>query len=73
MLNEKETTIVLEKAMIDCRRFWKRQGYDETEASIKAIEEIQEMTTDMFSPQGKKLDMKTKEKFIEYRKLDLGL
>ena len=73
MLNEKETELVLEKAMKDCKGFWKRQGYDELEASIKAIEEIQEMTTDMFSPQGKKLDVRTKEKFVESKKREIRI
>lgn len=73
MLNERETILVLEEAMIDCKGFWKRQGYDELEASIKAIEEVQEMTTDMFSPQGKKLDVKTKEKFVECKKREIRI
>lgn len=73
MLNEKETELVLEHAMRDNRKFWERQGYDEREAFIKALEEIQEMTTDPFSPYGGKLDMETKKKFIYYAKMDIGL
>jgi hypothetical protein len=73
MLNEKQTTLALEEAMRGNVRFWGRQGYDEREAFIKAIEEIEEMTTDPSSPCGEKLDIATKTKFIEYRKLDLGL
>lgn len=73
MLNERETELVLDHTMIDCRKFWERQGYDEREAFIKALEEIEEMTTDPFSPCGEKLDVATKKKFIEYRKMDLGL
>ena len=73
MLNERETTLVLEEAMRGNVKFWERQGYDEREAFIKAIEEIEEMTTDPGSPCGEKLDVVTKQKFIEYRKLDLGL
>ena len=67
MLNERETILVLEEAMVDCKGFWKRQGYDELEASIKAIEEVEEMTTDPSSPCGEKLDVTTKTKFIENR------
>lgn len=73
MLNERETTLALEEAMRGNVRFWGRQGYDEREAFIKALEEIQEMNTDPSSPCGEKLDVATKAKFIEYRKLDLGL
>ena len=73
MLNDKETMLVLEEAMRDNMRFWVRQGYDEREAFIKALEEVEEMTTNPMSPCGEKLDVATKKKFIEYRKLDLGL
>ena len=55
------------------RRFWERQGYDEREAFIKALNEVAEMTTDPSSPFGEKLDEETKEKFIRYRKCDLGM
>lgn len=73
MLNEKETELILEEAMRSSVRFWGRQGYDEREAFIKAIEEVEEMTTDPMSPCGKKLDVNTKSKFINYRKMDLGI
>lgn len=73
MLNEKETILVLEEAMRGSVGFWKRQGYDEREAFIKAIEEVEEMATDPMSPCGKKLDVNTKNKFINYRKMDLGI
>ena len=73
MLNERETELVLDHTMIDCRKFWERQGYDEREAFIKALEEVEGMTTDPFSPCGEKLDVSAKKKFIEYRKMDLGL
>lgn len=73
MLNERQTTLALEETMRGNVRFWERQGYDEREAFIKALEEIEEMTTDPSSPCGEKLDVTTKTKFIEYRKLDLGL
>ena len=73
MLNERETILVLEEAMRNNRRFWERQGYDEREAFIKALNEVAEMTTDPSSPFGEKLDEETKEKFIRYRKCDLGM
>ena len=73
MLNERETILVLEEAMRNNRRFWERQGYDEREAFIKALNEVAEMTTDPSSPFGEKLDEETKEAFIRYRKIDLGI
>ena len=73
MLNERETILALEEAMRHNRRFWERQGYDEREAFIKALNEVAEMTTDPSSPFGEKLDEKTKEAFIRYRKIDLGI
>jgi hypothetical protein len=54
-------------------KFWEYQGYDEREAFIKALEEVKNMTTDPSSPFGEKLDVTTKQKFIHYRKLDLGI
>ena len=73
MLNEKQTILALEESMRGGRRSWERQGYDEREAFIKALDEVAEMTTDPMSPYGEKLDAKTKEQFIAYRKMDLGL
>lgn len=73
MLNERETILALEEAMRFNRRFWERQGYDKRDAFIKALDEVAEMTTDPSSPFGEKLDEKAKEKFIYYRKIDLGI
>ena len=73
MLNERETVLVLEEAMRCNRRFWERQGCDERDAFIKALNEVAEMTTDPSSPCGEKLDEETKTKFINYRKQDLGI
>lgn len=73
MLNERETILALEEAMRNNRRFWERQGYDERDAFIKALNEVAEMQSDPSSPCGEKLDEKTKEAFIRYRKQDLGI
>ena len=73
MLNERETILALEEAMRGGIRFWERQGYDEREAFIKALDEIEEMTTNPMSPCGERLDEETKLKFVYYRKLDLGI
>ena len=73
MLNERETILALEEAMRNNRRFWERQGYDEREAFVKALNEVADMTTDPRSPFGERLDEETKEKFIGYRYRDLGM
>ena len=73
MLNERETILALEEAMRCNRRFWERQGCDEREAFIKALDEVAEMTTDPSSPCGEKLDEETKKQFIKYREQDLGI
>ena len=73
VLNEKETILVLEESMRNNRRFWERQGYDERDAFIKALNEVAEMTTDPISPFGEKLDVETKENFIKYREMDLEM
>ena len=73
MLNERETILTLEDAMRNNIRFWERQGYDERDAFIKALNEVAEMTTDPSSPFGEKLDEETKEKYIGYRYRDLGM
>ena len=73
MLNERETILALEEAMRNNRKFWERQGCDERDAFIKALNEVSEMTSDPNSPFGEKLDEETKEKFIRYRKCDLRM
>ena len=73
MLNEKETILVLERSMRNNARFWDRQGYDERQAFKKALSEVKEMVADPESPCGERLDVATKEKFIKYREMDLGM
>ena len=55
------------------RRFWERQGYDERDAFIKALNEVAEMQSDPSSPFGEKLDEETKILYIKYREMDLGM
>ena len=73
MLNERETILALEETMRNNRRFWERQGYDERDAFIKALNEVAEMTTDPSSPFGEKLDEETKKLYVKYREMDLGM
>ena len=73
MLNEQETQLVIENFFRDCLNFWRRSTNDEREAFEKALSDTRGITTDPFSPCGKKLNVETKNKFIKYREMDLGM
>lgn len=73
MLNAHETQLAMEHFFRDCLNFWRRNTHDEREAFEKALNDTRRITTDPFSPCGKKLDVCTKEKFIKYREMDLGI
>ena len=73
MLNAHDTEIVMDHFFKDCLNFWRRSTNDEREAFEKALNDIKDITTDPFDPFGKKLDVETKNKFIKYREMDLGI
>ena len=73
MLNVQETQLVMENFFRDCLNFWGRSTNDEREAFEKALNDTRRIMTDPFSPCGDKLDMETKENFIKYREMDLGM
>lgn len=73
MLNEHDTQRVMEHFFRDCQNFWRRTINDEREVFERALNDIRSITTDPFSPYGKKLNVETKEKFIRYREMDLGI
>ena len=73
MLNEHETQLAMEHFFKDCLNFWRRNTNDERVAFEKALDDTRRITTDPFSPCGKKLDVETKNKFIKYREMDLGI
>lgn len=73
MLNQHDTQLAMERFFKDCQNFWRRNTNDEREAFEKALDDIRRITTDPFSPRGDKLDAETKEKFIRYREIDLGM
>ena len=73
MLNAHDTQLALEHFFRDCQNFWRRTIDDEREIFEKALDDTRRITTDPFSPCGKKLDVTTKEKFIKYREMDLGM
>ena len=73
MLNQHDTQLVMERFFKDCQNFWRRTINDEREVFERALNDTRRITTDPFSPCGKKLDEETKEKFIRYREMDLGM
>ncbi len=73
MLNAHETQLAMEHFFKDCLNFWRRNTNDERVAFEKALNDTKGITTDPFSPCGKKLDVETKMKFIKYREMDLGI
>lgn len=73
MLNEKETELIMENFFRDCLNFWRRSTNDEREAFEKALNDTRSVMADPFSPCGDRLDEATKEKFIRYREMDLGI
>jgi hypothetical protein len=73
MLNEYDTQLVMENFFRDCLNFWRRNTNDEREAFEKALNDTRSIMTDPFSPCGNKLDETTKQNFIKYREMDLGL
>ena len=73
MLNQHDTQLAMEKFFKDCQNFWRRTISDEREVFERALNDTRRITTDPFSPRGEKLDIETKEKFIKYREMDLGM
>lgn len=73
MLNEHETQLVMENFFRDCLGYHRRSTNDEREAFEKALNDTRRITTDPFSPCGDKLDVETKDAFIRYREIDLGI
>ena len=72
MLSKQETQMAMEIFFNDCVNFWRRTGMDEREAFESALDDVQHITTDPFSPRGGKLDPEAKAEFIKYRMQDLG-
>lgn len=73
MLNEHETQLIMENFFKDCLKFWERSTNDRREAFEKALDDTRRIMTDPFSPCGDKLDVETKNQFIKYREMDLGM
>ena len=73
MLNEKETELIMENFFRDCLNFWRRSTNDEREAFENALDDTRRIMTNPFSPCGDRLDEETKDAFIRYREMDLGV
>lgn len=73
MLNQRDTQLALENFFRDCQNFWRRTINDEREVFEKTLNDTRRITTNPFSPCGDKLDIATKEAFIKYREMDLGM
>lgn len=71
MLDAKETELVLDKFFKECWRYWKLKGHTERQSFIHALNDIQTLKRNPYDPNGDFLDIATKQKFIEYRRMDL--
>ena len=66
MLNAQETRSILEDFLLDCLKFWLREGKDNSEAFDLAVRDVSGATNDPNEPyEAKLLDVATKEQFIK--------
>lgn len=72
MLSEIQTQLIVEKFFSECFRFWTMKGKGEREAFTLALKDVSLIKHDPYVPNGDDLNLKVKEKFIYYRKMDLG-
>lgn len=69
MLTEKETENILTQFFAECLKYQKTQTKDEDEAFEKTIEDISKIEFDPFSPQGEKLSLEAKQRFLEQKRM----
>lgn len=62
MKNYQQTTEILESFYFECLSFWQREKAPNPKEL--ALKDLKSITTDPYSPNGEKLDMKAKEDFI---------
>lgn len=66
MLNAQETRSILEDFLLDCLKFWLREGKDNGEAFDLAVRDVACVTNDPNEPYNTKpLDVVAKEQFIK--------
>ena len=68
-MNEKETYEILSRFYIDCLKFWNKEVNERgfaTDLKIEelAIKDIENIKNNPYSPNGKVLDIETKEKWV---------
>lgn len=73
MLNERETQLIIENFFRECQNYHRRNTNDEREVFARALNDVSNLTTDPYSPCGDKLNEETKNQFIKYREMDLGI
>ena len=69
MLTEKETEDILTQFFVECLKYQKTQTKNEDEAFEKAIEDIDKIQFDPFSPQGEKLSIDGKQRFLGQKRM----
>ena len=72
MIESKETEIILNQFFGECINFWKHNGKTGRESFENALNDIKSINRNPYEPHGDLLDVETKQKFIEYRTMDLG-
>jgi hypothetical protein len=72
MLSKRETQLVLEQFFTDCVKFQKKDGKNEREAYMAAIQDIYSINHNPYSPQGEELNQEAKTEFLRIRLTDLG-
>lgn len=66
MLTVQETVKVLLPFYEDCVKFWVREGKTQSAAIQMALQDIENISTNPFEPNGDWLNQEAKQYFIEY-------
>lgn len=66
MLNYDKTIDVLQAFYEDCRAFWVRECANTREAHKRAVEDVERLSTNPFSPNGELLNIEAKAEFVAY-------
>ena len=70
MLNAQETRNILEDFLLDCIKFWLRNGKNKEDSFDLAVKDISRTTNDPNEPyEIKQLDVVTKEQFVRDLKI----
>lgn len=72
MICAKETEIILDQFFAECIVFWKHNGKTECRAFENALHDIEGVHHNPYELHGDLLDIETREKFIQYKKMYLA-